>query len=132
MSLIPNSRPRDNVSCDLPADRVIICNDEADKNTPVTEFVNGSFIDVAKTISTQGVGETLASVGVSNLVRRTTLVVFNHGPQTVFYGTTGVVQATAVPIEKNEFVELKVGDNIQIFLVTNISTSSVTIQEFSR
>ena len=94
----------------------------------ISSFANVDFQDVVKSVSTT---EILASVGVSNLANRKSLVIFNQGPQTVFYGTTGVMAATGIAIDKDETIVLQVGDNINIFLVTDSSTADVTIQEFS-
>ena len=94
----------------------------------ISSFANVDFQDVVKTVSTF---EIKASVGASNLSNRKTLLIVNKGAQDVFYGTTGVSSTTGAVIEKDETINIDVGDNIDIFLVTAASTSDVVIQEFS-
>ena len=93
-----------------------------------SNFANLDFQDANKSVSTT---EILASVGVSNLANRKTLVIFNRGSQTIFYGTTGVSDITGIAIEKDELITFSVGENVNIYLVTKTGNSTVTIQEFA-
>ncbi len=96
----------------------------------ISSFANVTFIDAVKTITTV---EQLAAVGGSNLANRKSVVISNLGPQTVYYGSTGVLGGSGprIAIEKDELIELEVGDNIMVYLITSTSTADVTIQEFA-
>lgn len=72
-----------------------------------------------------------AKVGASPLVSRQEVIVFNIGPQTIYYGPSGVSSSTGIPLLKNQFVSLALGPNISIFLLTSSSTSTVIVQELS-
>ena len=94
----------------------------------ISSFANVDFQDAVKVINTT---QTLASVGGSNLSGRKSVVIFNKGGQTVYYGTTGVNDLSGIAIEKDELIELEVGDNIEIYIVTKTGNASVIIQEFA-
>lgn len=94
----------------------------------VSNFANIAFVDANKTINTT---ESLASAGVANLANRKTLVIFNRGAQSIYYGTTGVDDIIGIEIAKDELISFSVGEAIDIYIVTKTGTSSVTIQEFS-
>lgn len=100
----------------------------AEGEIKISSFANVTFIDGNKTINTT---ESLASVGVSNLANRKSVVIFNRGGQTIYYGTTGVDDTTGIAIEKDEVIELELGDSIMVYLVTKTGSSTVTIQEFA-
>ena len=99
-----------------------------DKDVRVSNFANTDFQDAAKSVTT---AEILAAVGASNLTDRRSLIIFNNGSQTVYYGTTGVTSNNGVPIERGEVVTLLVGDTIDIFIATGAGSADVVIQEFS-
>ena len=94
----------------------------------ISSFANVDFQRAVKTVSAVQIR---ASVGASNLSNRKLLVIFNKDAQDVFYGPTGLISSDGIPIEKEEIIVLAVGDNIDIFLITAVSTSDVIIQEFS-
>lgn len=94
----------------------------------ISSFANISFIATNKTINTT---ESLASVGGSNLSNRKTLVIFNRGSQTIYYGPSGVDDTTGIAIEKDELITLDVGQNILVYLVTKTGNATVTIQELA-
>lgn len=94
----------------------------------ISSFANVDFQDAVKNITTT---ETKASVGVNNLPNRKSLVIFNKGNRSVYYGTTGVTSITGIEISVGELIELQIGDNINVYLVTNNSNTDVIIQEFS-
>lgn len=94
----------------------------------ISSFANVDFQDANKTITTT---ESLAAVGGSNLINRKSVVIYNRGAQAIYYGTTGVDDTTGIVVEKDELIELQVGDSIDIYLVTKTGNATVTIQEFS-
>ena len=94
----------------------------------ISSFANVDFQDSTKTITTT---QSLLAVGVSNLANRKSVALFNKGAQTVYYGTTGVTSSTGIAVEKDEFLELAIGDNIDVYLVTGSASASVVIQEFA-
>lgn len=94
----------------------------------ISNFANVSFIAANKNVSTT---ESLASVGGSNLSNRKTLVIFNRGGQTIYYGPSGVTDLTGIAIEKDELISLPFGEAINVYLITKTGTSTVTIQELS-
>lgn len=94
----------------------------------ISNFANISFLAANKNITAT---ESLASVGGSNLANRKTLVIFNRGGQTVYYGPSGVTDLTGIAIEKDELISLPFGDNINVYLITKTGTSTVTIQELA-
>lgn len=94
----------------------------------ISSFANVTFDVAVKTISSS---QTLASVGVSNMTNRKSLVIFNKGAQPVYYGKTGVTTTNGIPILKDETLVIGVGQNINIYLITASSTSDVIIQEFA-
>lgn len=94
----------------------------------ISSFANVTFITDVKSYGTT---PTLACVGVANLANRKSLVIYNRGPQEIYYGDSGVNQNNGIIIEKDELVELQLGENIQIYLTTKTGTSQVIIQEFA-
>ena len=101
-------------------------NDEGE--IKVSSFPNISYVSIVKPVSTT---EVLASVGASNLTGRKTLTIYNKGSQDIYYGPSGVTDLTGIPIFKDEILNIDVGDNVEIFLITKTGTSDVVIQEFS-
>ena len=94
----------------------------------VSNFANIDFQDANKTVTTTQI---LAAASTSNLANRKSLVVFNRGSSSIYYGSTGVTDTTGIEIAKDELVSFTVGENINIYLVTKTGTATVTIQEFS-
>lgn len=81
-----------------------------------------------------GTTQVEAKAGASALSNRQELIIFNDGNRTVYFGPTGVTSTGAtkgIPIDANETVNIQVGDSLQIFLITDTSTSDVIIQEFA-
>lgn len=94
----------------------------------VSSFANISYLSTAKSVTTT---EVLAAAGASNLSGRKKLIVYNRGPQDIFFGPTGVSETNGIPILKDEFASFDVGDNVNVYLVTKTGSSNVVIQEFS-
>lgn len=73
-----------------------------------------------------------AKVGVSNLTGREVLRIYNNSNVTIYFGPSGVTASTGEPIFKNQWVEIKVKDSINVFLITASGTASdVRIQEMA-
>ena len=89
---------------------------------------NSGYVSGSVSVSTTQVE---AKVGASALASRQEVIIFNLGPQTVYYGPTGLSSSTGIPLFKNSFVALALGPNNQIFLLTASSTSTVIVQELS-
>ena len=71
-----------------------------------------------------------AKVGGSRLANREGVTVTNKGPQTVYYGPSGVTSSTGDVLYKDQSVSLPLGD-IEIFLITSTSSATVIVQEFA-
>lgn len=98
------------------------------------ELKISSFANITYSTATKSVGNVtpvLAAVGGANLANRKTVVVYNRGAQTIYYGPTGVTSTTGIPIEKDEVVTFAIGDNIDVYFITGSSTASVTIEEYA-
>lgn len=93
----------------------------------ISSFANISFDDVVKVV---GTSEVLVAVGGLNLSNRKGLRIVNNGPQTIYWGKTGV-DNTKDAIEKDESLVLEFGDNIDVYVITNAATANVLIQEWS-
>lgn len=93
-----------------------------------SDIDDSSAIAASKTVSTSQIE---ACVSSSPLDKRQTLIMFNNGPQIIYYGPSGITSATGIPIFKNQMVSITVGPSNRIYLVTATSTATVVIQEVS-
>ena len=97
----------------------------------------GDVLDSAFIAGTFNVGtsDVLAAVGVSNLVRRQTLVIYNDSNKDMYYGPVGVTSNGAnkgILFSSTETVVLNVGEYIIVHIVcASPGGNSVIIQEFA-
>jgi hypothetical protein len=87
---------------------------------------NSSYVAGSATITTSA---SELKVGASRLTARQTLMVQNTGSNTIYIGPSGVTTLTGIPLMKNQFISMPVGDSIAVFAITASSTSTVVIQE---
>jgi hypothetical protein len=87
---------------------------------------NSSYSAGSATITTS---QSELKVGVSRLSGRQTLMIQNNGSQTIYIGPSGVTSATGIPLFKNQFISMPIGDSIAVYAITSSSTSSIVIQE---
>jgi len=95
-----------------------------DGNTPDSNYVS-------KNISVSGT-ETEAMFGVAPLTNRKMLLIQNQGPDTIYYGPSGVDVTTGISLAMGQLQAMSVGPNIHIFLITApLGNSFVVVQEIS-
>ena len=96
--------------------------DKSDVNN--TDYLSGSVA-----VSTTQIE---AKVGGAPLDKRQGITITNKGPNTLYYGPTGVTAATGDPLVKNQFVSIPAGDCISIFMICDTGQSATAIvQEIS-
>lgn len=79
-----------------------------------------------------GTTQVEGKVGASPLVKRQILTLHNKGPNTFFYGPSGVTASTGTPIVKNQFACLATGDCVSVFMICDTGNSAtVIVQEYS-
>lgn len=97
-----------------------------------SDIVNSTY--ESGVVSVSAGSATKACVGATNLPNRKRLIVFNRGNKTVYYGPSYVTSNGAtqgIPIEQSEFLVLDVGDNVDIYLITDTGTSDLIVQEMA-
>lgn len=72
-----------------------------------------------------------AKVGAQRLSGRELLYIEHRGGGDVYYGPSGVTDATGAKLAKNQFTFLPVGSGIPVFLVTKSGNATVIVQEFA-
>ena len=96
-----------------------------------SDIVNSTYESGALSVGTTAVK---ACVGANNLLNRKRLILFNRGNKTTYYGPSYVTSNGAtqgIPIEQSEFLVLDVGDNVDIYLITDTGTSDLIVQEMA-
>ena len=89
---------------------------------------NIAYAAVSLSISTT---QTQVKVGASNLAGRKSVIMYNSGLNTVYFGPSGVTTSTGIPILSKQMISLNAGDANNIYLITSTSTSTVVVQELS-
>lgn len=101
-------------------------------NGPITgrddEIVN---VDYIQGVLSVGTTQVEAKVGASKLERRQMLRVFNKSNSTIYFGPSGVTTTTGEPIEKDQWVNIPVGDQISVFLIAASASNDVIVSEWS-
>lgn len=92
------------------------------------EIVNDSYIQGAVTVTTSQIE---AKVGGSRLAGRQMLRVYNGSSNIIYFGPTGVSTTTGEPIEKKQWANIPVGDNIAVFLIAASGSNSVIVSEWA-
>jgi len=72
-----------------------------------------------------------AKAGGSRLSNREFVIIHNLGPQTVYYGPSGVTSTSGDPLYMGERIGLPIGGAIAVYLVTAVSTANVRVQELA-
>lgn len=93
-----------------------------------SDVTESSYLTGTVSVSTT---EVEAKVGSSRLDRRQSIILYNKGANTVYYGPTGVTSTTGIPLFKFQTLKFMQG-NIGVFLICATSESAtVIIQELS-
>lgn len=93
----------------------------------LSDVVNQSYVAGSISVSTSAVE---AKVGGSRLTGRETLRIYNNSNTTIYFGPSGVTAATGEPVYKDQWVNIPIGDQLAVFLITDSGTASdVRIQE---
>lgn len=93
----------------------------------LSDVVNQSYVSGSISVSTSAVE---AKVGASRLTGRETLRIYNNSNTTIYFGPSGVTASTGEPIFKNQWVNIPIGDQLAVFLITASGTASdIRIQE---
>ena len=73
-----------------------------------------------------------AKVGASRMVGREAITITNKGPNTLYYGPTGVTSTTGDVLYKDQYVSLPIGASLGVFLICVTGQSATAIvQELS-
>lgn len=92
------------------------------------DLANDSYLSGIVTVGTTAVE---AKVGGSALSGREILVIYNNSNSTIYYGPSGVTTSTGVPLQKNQFVSMPVGNGIGVFLIAGSAGNNIIVQEMS-
>lgn len=90
--------------------------------------VNVSYIATDIPISTTQVP---LKVGLSALVNRKTLILYNRSGANVFIGPLGVTSTTGIRLATNQMITFNIGPAIAVYGVTNSGTCNLIVQELS-
>jgi hypothetical protein len=95
----------------------------------ISIVLDSSYISGPISVSTTAVE---AKVGASPLAARESLLIYNPGPRTIYYGPAGVTTSTGFPLAVGQTLQLAVGSTVSVFLVTTSGDSiSVRVQELA-
>jgi hypothetical protein len=89
---------------------------------------NSTYLSTSLSITTS---QSELKVGVSKLVARQSLLVYNNGNQTIYIGPSGVTSSTGIPLTKNGFLTLPLGDSVSVYAVTSSGSATVVVQEIA-
>jgi hypothetical protein len=87
---------------------------------------NASYVAGSLTITTS---QLELKVGASKLDGRQVIMIQNTGNQTIYLGPTGVTTSTGIPLSKNQFISMPIGDSVSVFAITGNLTSTIVVQE---
>lgn len=89
---------------------------------------NSGYVSGHISVSTSA---TELKVGANKLTGRQNILVQNLGPQTIYFGPSGVSTTNGMPLYKDQFMTLPIGDNVAIYAITGSSICTVVVQEIS-
>lgn len=96
-------------------------------NSQISDVNNRDYIAGAITATTSA---TEAKVGVSRLVGREMVRIFNNSTSvTIYFGPSGVTTSTGEPLNPGEGVSIPAGDQIGVFFLTSAGTADIRVQE---
>lgn len=98
-------------------------------NPELSDVDNDAYLSVNVSVTSSPIE---AKVGVSRLSGREMVMIQNKGPKTLYYGPSGVTATTGMPLEKEQYVALPIGDSIGVFLVCDSGdTATAIVQEIA-
>ena len=80
---------------------------------------------------TVGTSAVLAKVGSTNMAGRENVEMHNLGPQTVYYGPSGVTVDNGMPLFKNQWISIPCNEKFDIYLICSAANNKVRVQEKS-
>lgn len=93
----------------------------------VVDTLNSTSAYSSLTVGTSAVE---LKVGGSRLANRKTLFFQNTSGGTLFFGfSSSVTTANGQPVQKNQLIQLTVGDSVQVWLIASASGQDVRIME---
>lgn len=93
-------------------------------NPEFADVTEDGYVSGAVAISTT---EVEAKVGASRLVGREGITITNKGPNTLYYGPTGVTVTTGDTLLKGQFVSLPLGEALGLFMICATGQSATAI-----
>lgn len=93
-----------------------------------SDTVNQAMVAGSITVGTTAIA---ARVGASNLLERQLVRIYNGSNGTVFFGDSSVTTTTGEPLEKKQWVELPLGDQLDLFLIASTTRAGIIVQEYS-
>jgi hypothetical protein len=98
-------------------------------NPEFADVDNDGYVSGTVSVSSTAVE---AKVGANRLTGREGITLTNSGPNTVYYGPSGVTSATGDVLYKNQFVSLPFGETIGVFVVCATGQgATVIVQELA-
>ena len=67
--------------------------------------------------------EVEASVGVTAHPDRQFVRIYNDGPETIYFGPSGITSSTGEPIRKKQWVEIAARDSLEVYIITDSATA---------
>lgn len=93
-----------------------------------SEIANRSYVQTTVTVGTSQVE---AKVGGSRLDGRQMLRIFNTSNKIIYFGPSGVSVSTGEPLEKEQWVNIAVGDGVAIFLIAATAGNVAIVSEWA-
>lgn len=97
-------------------------------NPDFSDILSGGLVQGVISVTTSSIE---AKVGGSRQAKRQTLRIYNNSTTTIFWGNSSVTAANGEPLFSKQWVNIPVGDQVAIHLITASGTASdVRIQEW--
>lgn len=98
-----------------------------DDQTSTADIINNSGTQGALTVGTTAVE---VKVGVSRLVSRKSVTLYNNSSSTVYWGYNNTVTiSTGTPIQKDTFMSWSVGESVEIWVISDGANRNTRITE---
>lgn len=97
-------------------------------NPDLSDILSGGLVQGVLSVTTTS---SEAKVGGSRQAKRQVLRIYNNSSVTIYWGSSSVTAANGEPIFYNQFINIPVGDQVAIHLITASGTAAdVRIQEW--
>ena len=98
-------------------------------NPELSDVDNDAYLSVNVSVTSTQVE---AKVGANRLSGREMVMIQNKGSKTLYYGPSGVTTTTGMPLEKDQYVALPIGDSVGVFLIcAGGDTATAIVQELA-